>query len=421
MDKMKITGGRRLSGTVQASGSKNAALPCLISSLLTEEKCLFTRVPALEDIRTTLKLLHPLGAEIGGDLSRNEVLIQVPRIASIEAPYDLVRTMRASVLVLGPLVARHRKARVSLPGGCAIGTRPIDLHLQGLETLGAKITLANGYVEAEAPEGLRGGHVKFAFPSVGATENLLMAASLARGETILENVAREPEIEDLAKMLRAMGAGIEGEGTSTIRVKGREKLQGCKHEIMGDRIEAGTLLIAGLITGGEVTVSGIEPRWLEAVLTKLEEAGAGIRRGQGLIEAKANWTGRPRAVDLTTEPFPGFPTDMQAQFMALLATAEGESTITETIFENRFQHVPELSRLGADISVEGSVAKVRGKGKLLGAPVMATDLRASASLILAALVSEGETIVNRIYHLDRGYEKLEKKLQALGANVERLK
>ncbi len=416
MDKIKIRGGKVLRGAVDVSGSKNAALPILFASLLTAEACRFRRVPGLQDIRTTIKLLSMMGVEVDSKLESNEVTLKAANIITKEAPYDLVRTMRASVVVLGPLLARFGFAKVSLPGGCAIGARPINYHLSGFEKLGAKIELEHGYVIASAKR-LKGNRVPFEFPSVGATENVMMAAALAQGESILENCAKEPEIVDLARALRAMGVEIEGEGTETIRIQGRESLHGCDFEIMGDRIEAGTFLAAGLMTGGDVTVNGLDSLHLESVLAKFEDTGAKITRGSNQIRLESR--GRPRATDLTTLPFPGFPTDMQAQFMAVLTVAEGSSLITETIFENRFMHVPELVRLGADISIRGKSALVKGVPQLVGAPIMATDLRASASLILGGLVASGETVVSRIYHLDRGYERMESKLRALGADVER--
>lgn len=417
MDKMRIRGGKPLKGVVQVSGSKNAALPILISSLLSAERCHFRRVPDLQDIHTALKLLAHLGVSVERQLDKNEVALTAANLTQTEAPYDLVRTMRASVVVLGPLLARYGKARVSLPGGCAIGARPINYHLAGLEKLGAEINLEGGYVIARASK-LRGARVAFEFPSVGATENLMMAATLARGETLLENCAREPEIVDLARALRAMGAELEGEGTEIIRIQGKTELKGCDYSIMGDRIEAGTFLAAGFATGGSVRVEGLDPAFLEAVLVKFEEAGARVTREESAISIVAQ--GRPQGTDLTTLPYPGFPTDMQAQFMAVMAVADGASVITETIFENRFMHVPELSRLGADITIRGNTALVRGQPQLLGAPLMATDLRASASLILGALCAQGETVVNRIYHLDRGYERMEDKLRRLGADIERI-
>ncbi|MCM2276959.1 MAG: UDP-N-acetylglucosamine 1-carboxyvinyltransferase [Oligoflexia bacterium] len=418
MDKVRIIGGTPLRGSIEVSGSKNAALPILISSILSESKCVFRRVPDLQDINTTFQLLGHLGMEVDWDPSRSQVALSSPKAISVDAPYDLVRKMRASVVVLGPLLARYGRAKVSLPGGCAIGARPINYHLTALEKLGAKIELEGGYVIASARK-LKGARVGLEFPSVGATENAMMAATLAEGETLLENCAKEPEIIDLARALRAMGAKIEGEGTEAIRLQGVTSLQGCDYPIMGDRIEAGTYLAAGLATEGEVRIDGLEPADLESVLVKFEEAGARITRGQGFIGLAA--AGRPRATDVTTLPFPGFPTDMQAQFMALMAIADGTSLIKETIFENRFMHVPELTRLGADITIRGNTAVIRGKSGLKGAPLMATDLRASASLVIGGLCAQGETIVNRVYHLDRGYEHLERKLGALGARIERIK
>jgi UDP-N-acetylglucosamine 1-carboxyvinyltransferase len=421
MDKVRIHGGKKLSGTVEVGGAKNAALPILIGSILAEGISNFTRVPNLQDVRTTLKLLGILGLKIQDDLAHSKVSIDVSHLSGFEAPYDLVRTMRASIVVLGPLLARYGKAKVSLPGGCAIGARPIGFHLDGLKKLGAQIELSGGYVIATAPQGgrLRGGRVAFDFPSVGATENVMMAAALAQGESVLENSAREPEIVDLARALRAMGAQIEGEGSETIRIQGKSALHGCDYEIMGDRIETGTYLAAGLGTGGSVKTVGLAPEFLEAVLVKFEESGAKIIRGKNSIELISQ--GAPKGVDITTLPYPGFPTDMQAQFMAAMCMAEGTSTIRETIFENRFMHVPELSRLGADITIRGNTAIVRGTSQMKGAPLMATDLRASASLVLGGLFAQGETVVNRIYHLDRGYEKMELKLKSLGASVEREK
>lgn len=420
MDRMRIVGGKRLEGAVEVSGSKNAALPILIASIAADGKSTFSRVPNLQDIRTTIKLLSHFGLKIDNQLSSNHVTIDSTQLTGFEAPYDLVRTMRASVVVLGPLLARYGRAKVSLPGGCAIGARPINFHLEGLKKLGAHIELEGGYVIASIASGsrLKGNRVAFDFPSVGATENVMMAAVLADGESVIENCAREPEIVDLARALRAMGAVIEGEGTETIHVQGKPSLHGCDHRVMGDRIETGTYLAAAFGTGGRVKTLGLHPEFIEAVLVKFEEAGAQIVRGKDTIELISN--GVPKSVDVTTLPYPGFPTDMQAQFMAVMAVAEGTSTITETIFENRFMHVPELARLGADIAIKGNTAIVRGKRELKGAPLMATDLRASASLILGGLFAEGETIVNRIYHLDRGYESMEKKLSSLGAKIERI-
>jgi len=418
MDKMRIRGGQVLRGHVEVSGSKNAALPILFSTLLSAKPSLLTKVPNLQDIRTTLKLLAHLGMEIEGHLESNSVSLQAKDIHSLEAPYDLVRKMRASVVVLGPLLARFGQAKVSLPGGCAIGARPINYHLSGLERLGANIELENGYVKASAKK-LVGNRVAFDFPSVGATENLMMAAVLAKGETLLENCAKEPEISDLARALRSMGAKISGEGTENILIQGVSELNGARHEIMGDRIEAGTFLSAAFATRGEVEVRGIEPETLESVLVRFEESGAAVKRGINSITLKSH--GRPNATDITTLPFPGFPTDMQAQFMSAMAVAEGTSLISETIFENRFMHVPELQRLGAQITIKGNTAVVQGQEFSQGAQVMATDLRASASLIIGGLCARGETVVNRIYHLDRGYERVEEKLRSLGADIERLK
>jgi UDP-N-acetylglucosamine 1-carboxyvinyltransferase len=417
MDKIRIRGGRTLNGTVQAGGAKNAALPILFASLLTDGECRFSRVPKLQDIRTTIKLLSQMGVETPGALTSSDVTLRARKILSHEAPYDLVRTMRASVVVLGPLLARLGKAKVSLPGGCAIGARPINFHLTGLEKLGAQIELEGGYVTASAKR-LQGNRVRFEFPSVGATENIMMAATLAKGESVLENCAKEPEIVDLAAALRALGAEIEGEGTETIRIQGKDSLHGGAHEIMGDRIESGTFLAAAFATGGTVRVEGISPETLEAVLVKFEDSGAIITREANAITLAAR--GRPRGTDVTTLPFPGFPTDMQAQFMTAMCVAEGTSVISETIFENRFMHVPELVRLGADITIKGNTAIVRGTDRLKGAPLMATDLRASASLVLGGLCASGETEVNRIYHLDRGYENMEQKLRGLGADIERV-
>ncbi len=418
MDKMRIKGGKTLRGKVSVSGSKNAALPILFSSLLTAEPCVFNRVPTLQDIRTTLKLLSQLGAHVKYSPDQHKVEISAKNITNHEASYDLVRTMRASVVVLGPLLARFGKAKVSLPGGCAIGARPINFHLAALEKMGAQIQLEEGYVVASC-ERLKGAAITFEFPSVGATENLMMAATLADGETVLENCAKEPEIVDLARALRAMGAQIQGDGTETIRVQGKKSLHGCHYEVMGDRIEAGTYLAAAFITCGTVEVMGLEPEFLEAVLVKFEEAGALISRNKNSIALSSSQP--PRGTDITTVPYPGFPTDMQAQFMAIMAVAQGASVITETIFENRFMHVPELIRLGADITIRGKSALIRGTTPLIGAPLMATDLRASASLTLGGLVAEGETLINRIYHLDRGYERMEEKLRQLGAEIERIK
>jgi len=416
MDKLKITGGKSLNGKVAVSGAKNASLPILISAILGSGKSRFERVPDLQDITTTELVLNHLGLK--STFENGVMTLDASKIATVDAPYDLVRKMRASILVLGPLLAREGKAKVSLPGGCAIGARPIDLHLFALEKLGAKITLDGGYVIAEAKR-LRGARVAFEFPSVGATENAMMAACLADGETVLENSAKEPEIVDLAIALRTMGAKITGEGTESIHIQGVSSLSGANHRVVGDRIEAGTFLAAALATRGKVTVEGLAPHHLESVLAKFEEAGAVITRGKESITLEAK--GRAKGTDVKTQPFPGFPTDMQAQFMAAMCVAEGPSLITETIFENRFMHVPELARLGCDLTVRGNSVMVKGTDKLKGAPLMATDLRASASLVMGGLCAEGETVVSRIYHLDRGYERMEEKLRSLGAQIVRVK
>ncbi len=418
MDKLLITGGKKLQGTVRASGSKNAALPILFSSILTKEKISYSRVPRLKDIETTLSLLQGLGAQT--TQVDNRVTIAIPALSSAEAPYDLVRTMRASILVLGPLLAREKKAKVSLPGGCAIGARPVDIHLEGLRLMGANFKLEQGYVIGECGAGLVGAEIPFRFPSVGATENVMMAATLAKGRTVIRNAAREPEIVNLAEALRAMGAKISGEGSDTIIVDGVTELHGADVSIMFDRIEAGTLLLAGPITGGSTRVEDVDSKCLESFLEKLREAGLLVKSGATWMEA--SFTGSERPIKIQTEPYPGYPTDLQAQLMAFLAQVPGVSEVQETIFENRYMHVPELNRMGADICIEGARAEVHGsKGIYSGAIVMATDLRASASLVLAALAAKGESHVRRIYHLDRGYEGIEKKLQSLGATVSREK
>ncbi len=412
MEKIVIKGGVSLSGDVQVSGAKNSALPLLFAALLADGVGEISNVPDLRDINTAVKLLRELGAEV--DLQGGCYKINTKKIQSVEAPYDLVKTMRASVLVLGPLLARFGHARVSLPGGCAIGARPINLHLKGLEALGAKIQLDHGYVEARA-EKLRGAKISFDLPTVGGTENLLMAASLAEGETVLENAAREPEIVQLAQALNAMGAKITGAGTAIIRIQGVEKLTPLMCQVIPDRIEAGTFMIAAAITGGNVLVRGAVSEDQEALISKLTEAGAVITpEADGLRVVGPK---KLAPVDIRTSVFPGFPTDMQAQFMALMTVADGTSRISETVFENRFMHVCELQRMGADIQIDGHSAIIRGAEQMTGAPVMATDLRASASLILAGLAAQNTTEVSRIYHLDRGYEKIEKKLAALGANI----
>lgn len=417
MDKMLVHGGNVLNGTVKVSGAKNAALPILFSALLAEGEHVFHNVPKLHDIDSTCELLEKLGCETVRDGHTLKVKVQPPE--SLEAPYDIVRKMRASILCLGPLVAKYGEAQVSLPGGCAIGTRPIDLHLEGLRILGADVTLEKGYVHAKAPR-LKGDTILFEAPTVGGTENLMMAAALAEGTTIIENAAKEPEVVDLAEYLIKMGAKITGAGTGIIKIEGVDKLHPAEHHVIADRIEAGTLLIAGAITGGEVTVEDCRPADLDALIAKLKESGFEITTGPSSVtlKAKSTWKG----VDITTAPHPAFPTDLQAQFMALMTQAEGTSVITETVFENRFMHVQELVRLNADITPKTRVAVVRGRREgIEGAPVMATDLRASACLVLAGLAAKGSTTVSRIYHLDRGYESLETKLKSLGAQIERVK
>jgi UDP-N-acetylglucosamine 1-carboxyvinyltransferase len=413
MDKIVIEGGQRLRGEVRVSGAKNAALPILCASILTRGKCVWKNVPLLNDVKTMGRLLADLGCEVEGE---RELSITAAKLTSYEAPYELVKTMRASVLVLGPLVARHGRARVSLPGGCAIGARPIDQHLKGLEALGAKITLNHGYVEAKAKR-LIGAHIVCDMPTVTGTENLMMAAALAKGRTVIENAAREPEVEELARVLNKMGARIHGAGTTTIDIQGVDELQAVEHAIIPDRIEAGTFMVAAAITRGDVLVRDCVPEHLEAVTAKLRAAGAEVTVEKGGVRVRQKGDLLP--VDITTQPHPGFPTDMQAQFMVLAAVARGQSVITETIFENRYMHVQELARMGVDIHVDGRTAIVRGKPRLSGTAVMASDLRASAALILAGLVAEGTTEVLRVYHLDRGYEKIEKKLKPLGAKIRR--
>jgi UDP-N-acetylglucosamine 1-carboxyvinyltransferase len=418
MDKFLIQGGVPLRGEIPVSGAKNSALPALAACLLTAEPVELERIPRVRDIRTMEKLLGHIGARVTADGSR--VRVEAGTVEKPEAPYELVKTMRASSLVLGPLVARTGRARVSLPGGCAIGARPINLHVSGLERLGARIRQEHGYIEAEAPEGLRGGHVRFDRITVTGTEDVLMAAVLARGETLIENAAREPEVADLAALLAGMGARIEGAGASIIRVEGVKRLHGARHTIIPDRIEAGTFLIAGAITGGDLTVTGCVPEHLGALTLKLEQAGAEVLRVAS-DAVRVRHTGRLRSVDATTEEYPGFATDLQAQYMALMTQAEGIALITETIFENRFIHALELVRMGANIRIEGRQAIVAGPSRLSGAQVIASDLRASASLVLAALVASGETVVDRVYHIDRGYEKIEAKLARAGARMERAK
>ena len=410
-----IEGGVPLKGEVAASAAKNAALPALAAALLTPAPVTLTNVPDLGDIRTMLKLLQTLGATV--TRRGREATVTVERVASDQAPYELVSTMRASVLVLGPLVARHGSARVALPGGCAIGVRPIDQHLKGLAALGAEIAIENGYVVARARR-LKGARIATDLVTVTGTENLMMAAALAEGTTVIENAAREPEVGDLAGLLTAMGARLHGVGTDRIEIEGVRELGGAVHRVVPDRIEAGTLLVAGAITQGDVRVTDMVPAHVAAVLSKLEECGIAVETGPSWVRVRAQ--GRPRPSDIVTSPFPGFPTDMQAQLMTLLGLAEGTSKLTETIFENRYMHVAELARMGARILTEGSVAIIHGVAAYQGAPVMASDLRASAALVLAGVAGQGRTEVSRIYHLDRGYERLENKLAALGARIERL-
>jgi UDP-N-acetylglucosamine 1-carboxyvinyltransferase len=423
MDKFRITGGRALAGRVTISGAKNSALPCMAAAILTGEIVTLHNVPYVRDCLTQRRVLEDLGATVlVPDLRTHK--IAATNIEVFEAPYDLVKTMRASVLVLGPLVARFGKAKVSLPGGCAIGTRPIDMHLEALKLLGAQVRLESGYVVARAPKGgrLKGGDVRFPKVTVTGTENLLMAATLARGTTRLDNVAREPEIADLAELLNRMGARVRGAGSETITIEGVESLGGAEHTIIPDRIETGTFLVAAAITNGELEVKDCQPQHLESVVTKLREAGVEIEEVNPTTLVARRSSKGLRARDVTTDPYPGFPTDMQAQYMALMTQAEGRAHITETIFENRFMHASEMQRMGARIQVEShSAALVTGASKLSGARVQASDLRASASLVLAGLAARGETIIERVYHIDRGYEKIEAKLRAVGAGIERVR
>jgi UDP-N-acetylglucosamine 1-carboxyvinyltransferase len=419
MDKLVIRGGEPLLGTIRVSGAKNAALPCMAAALLTDEPVILENIPQVRDIQTTRNLLAAMGAEVelGYGRAQHRTTIHCETLNAPEASYELVKTMRASTLVLGPLVARCGHARVSLPGGCAIGSRPIDLHIKGLETLGAKITQDHGYVEARTDR-LKGAEIVFDKITVTGTEDLLMAATLAEGETVMKNCAREPEVADLAELLNKMGAKIQGAGTSTIRVTGVSKLKGAKHRIIPDRIEAGTFIIAGAMTGGDLNVTGCDPTHLRAVLDKLKEVGVKTKANGDSVRVMGD---NPfTAADMTTEEYPGFPTDCQAQFMALATQAEGMSVITENIFENRFMHAQELVRMGANIKIEGRKAVVQGKSPLSAAAVLASDLRASASLVLAALVADGETIIDRVYHLDRGYENIEEKLRGVGAEIKRI-
>ena len=427
MDRIQVRGGNRLNGEIRISGAKNAALPLMVASLLTDEPLILASVPHLTDISQLAEILAGLGVDItldGNGRTEAEIgrvlNLHARTIKSTEAPYELVRKMRASFLVIGPLIARCHKAKVSLPGGCAIGTRPVDLHLKGLEAMGTEIELSEGYVIARAPKGLHGARINFPFVSVGATENLVMAATLAKGTTILENAATEPEVTDLVHCLQAMGAKIDGVGTRTITIEGVDRLHGASHTVLPDRIETGTYMMAIAATGGEVELTGTRADLVEAVIPLLKDAGVGIQatnRGIRVSRNGVHYTG----VEVTTEPYPGFPTDLQAQLMALMCTANGVSRITETIFENRFMHAPELLRMGADITIDHQTAVVRGVERLRGAPVMATDLRASVSLIIAGLAAEGETVVNRVYHLDRGFERIEEKLSAVGADIRRVK
>ena len=418
MDRLVIEGGNKLSGPVEISGSKNASLPILFATLLLSDSVKLGNIPNLRDIETTVKLLQILGCEVVYQKEQRTIIVTPPKVINDEAPYDLVRTMRASILCLGPLLARRKRARVALPGGCAIGVRPVDMHILGLEKMGAKIQVEQGYIDAKC-DILKGVHINFDFPTVGGTENLLMAATLAKGETILENAAREPEIVDLANFLNKCGAKIEGHGTHVIRIQGVEELRGCEYEVISDRIEAGTYLVAGAITRSSIEVKNAPIFAMDAIISKLQEMGVKvyIKGNSVFVEAKDPIN----CVDIITQPYPGFPTDMQAQFMALMCTARGSGMIKETIFENRFMQALELMRLGADIKIAGDTAIIRGGRELKGAPVMASDLRASAALVLAGLAAKGTTIVRRIYHLDRGYEHMEKKLQKIGARIWREK
>jgi UDP-N-acetylglucosamine 1-carboxyvinyltransferase len=416
VDKFLIQGGVPLKGEIAVSGAKNSALPALAACLLTSGRVTLHRIPAVRDVRTMEKLIGRIGARVSRHDGR--LTIEAGEIENPEAPYELVKTMRASSLVLGPLVARCGRARVSLPGGCAIGARPINLHVSGLERLGAQVRQEHGYIEAAAPDGLKGAEVHFDRITVTGTEDLLMAATLARGDTVIHNAAREPEVVDLAALLVKMGAGIEGAGSSTIRVRGVLRLQGAEHGIIADRIETGTFLIAGALTRGDLVVTGCMPEHLGALIAKLNQAGAEVAEaGPNALRVRAG--GKLKSVDVTTEEHPGFATDLQAQFMALMTQAEGISIISETIFENRFMHAPELARMGANIRIDGRRAMVAGATRLSGAQVIASDLRASASLVLAGLAAQGETAVDRVYHIDRGYEKIEAKLAGVGARIRR--
>jgi UDP-N-acetylglucosamine 1-carboxyvinyltransferase len=417
MDKLIATGGGALKGEIRISGAKNAALPLMISSLLTEETLSISNIPHLHDITTTMELLGQLGVQLQVD-EKLTIEANASQVSSVVAPYELVKTMRASILVLGPLVARFGKAEVSLPGGCAIGSRPVNLHIKGLEALGAKITIDGGYIKAEADR-LKGARIFMDLISVTGTENLMMAATLAEGITTIENAAREPEVVDLANCLNAMGANVQGAGSDEIIIEGVEKLGGASHRVIPDRIEAGTFLVAAAISGGEIKIKNVIPRQLDSVIEKLRESGSHIEEGENWIYLKAPES-RVKSVNIRTAPYPAFPTDMQAQFVLLNSIAEGTATVIETIFENRFMHVHELQRMGANIELDGNTAVIRGVDQLHGAPVMATDLRASACLVLAGLIAEGETVIDRIYHIDRGYDCIEEKLSQLGANIRRV-
>lgn len=417
MAKIVISGGEPLHGDVWISGAKNAVLPILASTLLADGPVSIGNVPHLHDVTTTMELLGQMGVQLVLD-ERMKIHVDPRSIKSCSAPYDLVKTMRASILVLGPLVARYGEAEVSLPGGCAIGSRPVDLHIKGLQALGADVTVENGYIRAKAKR-LKGARIVMDIVTVTGTENIMMAAALASGTTVIENAAQEPEVVDLANCLNAMGAKVSGAGTATLVIEGVERLHGTDYDVLPDRIETGTFLVAGAITGGKVLAKKARPKTLDAVLVKLEEAGAHINTGDDWIELDMRGN-RPKAVNITTAPYPAFPTDMQAQFTALNCVAEGVGIITETVFENRFMHAHELQRLGADIRLEGNTAIIKGVSKMTGAPIMATDLRASACLVLAGLVAEGDTTVDRVYHIDRGYECIEEKLGTLGARIRRL-
>jgi UDP-N-acetylglucosamine 1-carboxyvinyltransferase len=426
MDKFVVRGGNPLLGTIKVSGAKNSALPCMAAAILTEDEVILENIPQVRDIETERKLLASMGAEVelGYGRAQHRTRIKCGILSDPVAKYEIVKTMRASSLVLGPLIARTGMARVAMPGGCAIGGRPIDLHIKGLESMGAEITYDHGYLEARSPNNgngrLKGAHIVFDKITVTGTEDLLMAAVLAEGESLFENCAREPEVTDLAALLNAMGAKIEGAGSGTIRIKGVAKLHGARHKINPDRIEAGTFLIAGAITGGDLNVDGLNPAHLGALISKLEECGVKLDVGADHVRVRSAGATALNAADISTEEYPGFPTDMQAQYMALATQAEGTSVVTENIFENRFMHVGELNRMGANITVQGRTATVRGKTPLQSAAVMCSDLRASASLVLAALVADGETILDRVYHIDRGYERIEEKLRGVGAQIRRM-